>query len=121
MRHPARCPAVPVAAGVLLAVTACSAAATSSPPASSVTQSPDRAGARLATAAAFTALAFPARAAGCLLGATGLPPDTGPSRAEVWHTATAGATWQVQWEGSGTPLSISAPDPGHGSGERYHC
>jgi photosystem II stability/assembly factor-like uncharacterized protein len=62
---------------------------------------------------AFTALAFPSRAAGWLLGSVGLPPGTGPSRAEVWHTATAGATWQVQWEGSGAPLSISAPDPGH--------
>jgi photosystem II stability/assembly factor-like uncharacterized protein len=113
MRHPARFPAVPVAAGVLLAVTACSAAATSSPPASSAAESPDQARTPVATAAAFTALAFPARAAGWLLGTTGLPPGTGPSRAEVWHTATAGATWQVQWEGSGTPLSISAPDPGH--------
>ena len=113
MRHPARFHAVAVAAGVLLAVTACSAAATSPPPAFSVTQSPDRAGARLAAEAAFTAVAFPVRAAGWLLGATGLPPDTGPSRAEGWHTATAGATWQVQWEGSGTPLSISAPDRGH--------
>jgi photosystem II stability/assembly factor-like uncharacterized protein len=113
MWRSARFPAMPVAAGILLAVTACSAAATSLPPVSSVMQSPHQARATVATAPAFTALAFPTRAAGWLLGAVGLPPLTGPSRAEVWHTATAGASWQVQWEGSGAPLSISAPDPGH--------
>jgi photosystem II stability/assembly factor-like uncharacterized protein len=113
MWRSARFPAMPVAAGVLLAVTACSAPATSSPPVPSVTQSPHQARAPVAAAPAFTALAFPTRAAGWLLGAAGLPPGTGPSHAEVWHTATAGATWQVQWEGSGAPLSISAPDPGH--------
>jgi hypothetical protein len=115
MWRSARFPAMPVAAAIVLAVTGCSAAATSSPPVRSVTQSPDQAGAPVATAAAtaFTALAFPARAVGWLLGAAGLPPGTGPGRAEVWHTATAGATWQMQWAGSGAPLSISAPDPGH--------
>ena len=113
MWRSARFPAIPVAAGILLAVTACSAAATSSPPLPSGTQSPHQAGERVTTTPTFTALAFPTRAAGWLLGVAGLPPDTGPSRAEVWHTATAGATWQVQWEGSGAPLSISAPDPGH--------
>lgn len=113
MSHSARFPAVPVAAAILLAVTACSAASTSSPPVLSVTQSPHKTGARVTTAPTFTALAFPTRTAGWLLGSTGLLPDTGPSRAEVWHTATAGATWQVQWEGSGAPLSISAPDPRH--------
>jgi photosystem II stability/assembly factor-like uncharacterized protein len=62
----------------------------------------------------FTALAFPAPAVGWLLGATGVTgAGTGPARAEVWHTGTAGATWQVQWEGPGVPLSISAPDPAH--------
>jgi photosystem II stability/assembly factor-like uncharacterized protein len=113
MWRSARFPAMPVAAGILLAVTACSAAVTSSPPASSVAQPPHQVRVPAAAAPAFTALAFPARAAGWLLGSVGLPPGTGPSRAEVWHTATAGATWQVQWEGSGAPLSISAPDPEH--------
>jgi photosystem II stability/assembly factor-like uncharacterized protein len=106
-------PAMPLVAGILLAMTACSAAATSSPPVPSVTRSPDQARTPAATAPAFTALAFPARAVGWLLGSASLPPGTGPGRAEVWHTATAGATWQVQWEGSGAPLSISAPDPEH--------
>jgi len=126
--HQARFPAMAVAAGVLLAVTACSASAISSPPtqsgtraratsapsASSMAPSPAQPGARVTTAPTFTALAFPAPAVGWLLAATGaISPGTGPARAEVWHTATAGATWQVQWEGSGAPLSISAPDPGH--------
>jgi photosystem II stability/assembly factor-like uncharacterized protein len=31
----------------------------------------------------------------------------------VWHTDTAGSTWQVQWAGAGSPLSISATDPAH--------
>jgi photosystem II stability/assembly factor-like uncharacterized protein len=113
MWHSARFPAMPAAAGILLAMTACSAAATSLTPAPSAAQSQHRTGAGVTTAPTFTALAFPTGAAGWLLGAAGLPAGTGPSRAEVWHTATAGATWQVQWEGSGAPLSISAPDPGH--------
>ncbi len=128
MWHQARFPALAVTAGVLLAVTACTASAISSPPtqsgtraaaasspsASSVASSPTQLGARVSTALAFTALAFPAPAVGWLLGATGTtPPGTGPARAEVWHTATAGATWQAQWEGPGVPLSISAPDPAH--------
>jgi photosystem II stability/assembly factor-like uncharacterized protein len=113
MWRSARFPAMPATAGILLAVTACSAAATSSPPVPSVTRSSDQARTPVTTAPAFTALAFPAWAEGWLLGSGGLAPGAGPGRAEVWHTATAGATWQVQWEGSGAPLSISAPDPGH--------
>ena len=126
MWHPACFPAVAVAASVLLAVTACSATAISSPPTQSGTQAaatsspsapsvaPFPAGGAVHKFATFTALAFPAPAVGWLLGATGaIPPGTGPARAGVWHTATARATWQVQWEGSGAPLSISAPDPGH--------
>ncbi len=107
-----RFPAMPVTAGIVLAVTACSAAATGLPPVPAASQSPHQPPPRVTAAPAFTALAFPTRTAGWLLGATGLP-DTSPDRTEVWHTATAGAAWQVQWEGSGAPLSISAPDPGH--------
>ena len=60
------------------------------------------------SAPTLTALAFPAPATGWLLGqaATG-------GRAAIWRTGTAGATWQVQWEGAGSPLSISATDPAH--------
>jgi photosystem II stability/assembly factor-like uncharacterized protein len=56
----------------------------------------------------LTALAFPAPATGWVLGqaATG-------AQAEIWHTGTAGATWHVQWEGAGSPLSITAADPAH--------
>jgi photosystem II stability/assembly factor-like uncharacterized protein len=57
----------------------------------------------------FTALAFPAPSAGWVLGQAA----AGPARAEIWHTGTAGATWQVQWEGPGSPLSIGAADPAH--------
>jgi photosystem II stability/assembly factor-like uncharacterized protein len=60
-------------------------------------------------APAFTALAFPASADGWLLG----QPSAGSSRTQIWHTDTAGATWQVQWTGPGRPLSISATDPAH--------
>ena len=56
----------------------------------------------------FTALAFPAPATGWLLGQA-----AGPAHTEIWHTDTAGATWQVQWQGPGSPLSISATDPAH--------
>ncbi|HEV2258505.1 MAG TPA: hypothetical protein VGS06_35740 [Streptosporangiaceae bacterium] len=56
----------------------------------------------------FTALAFPAPAVGWLLGRA-----AAGGRAEIWHTGTAGATWQVQWEGAGGPLSITATDPSH--------
>jgi len=104
--------AMPTAAGILLAVTACSAAATGSPPGPAATRSPHQAAPGVTAAPAFTALAFPTRTAGWLLGAAGLP-GTSPSRAQVWHTASAGAAWQVQWEGSGAPLAISAPDAGH--------
>jgi photosystem II stability/assembly factor-like uncharacterized protein len=63
----------------------------------------------VAPAPTFTALAFPAPASGWLLGQAA----TSPARAEIWHTGTAGATWRVQWEGAGSPLSISATDPAH--------
>jgi photosystem II stability/assembly factor-like uncharacterized protein len=57
----------------------------------------------------FTALAFPSAAAGWLLGQT----TAGPALAQIWHTGTGGSTWQVQWEGAGSPLTISATDPAH--------
>jgi hypothetical protein len=31
----------------------------------------------------------------------------------IWHTSTAGASWQVQWRGSGTPMELTASDPSH--------
>lgn len=57
----------------------------------------------------LTALAFPAPDAGWLLG----QPASGPARAEIWRSGTAGQTWQLQWQGAGTPLSLTATDPAH--------
>jgi photosystem II stability/assembly factor-like uncharacterized protein len=85
------------------------AAVCSVPSASAVTRAPAAATISVAPAPTFTALAFPAPTAGWLLGQAA----TGPARTEIWHTGTAGATWQVQWEGAGRPLSISATDPAH--------
>ncbi len=62
-----------------------------------------------ATAPSFTALAFPAVSAGWVLATT----TAGPALAQIWHTGTAGSTWQVQWQGPGSPLTISATDPAH--------
>jgi photosystem II stability/assembly factor-like uncharacterized protein len=57
----------------------------------------------------LTAVAFPAPDAGWLLG----QPTSGPAHAEIWHSGTAGRTWQLQWQGPGTPLSLTATDPAH--------
>jgi photosystem II stability/assembly factor-like uncharacterized protein len=57
----------------------------------------------------LTAVAFPAPDAGWLLG----QPASGPARAEIWHSGTAGQTWRLQWQGAGTPLSLTATDPAH--------
>jgi photosystem II stability/assembly factor-like uncharacterized protein len=60
-------------------------------------------------APSFTALAFPAASAGWALAKT----TVGPAVAQIWHTGTAGSTWQVQWRGGGSPLAITAADPAH--------
>ena len=57
----------------------------------------------------FVAGAFPSPQAGWLLG--GSPAAVGTTRVQVWHTDTAGASWRIQWRGSGNALSISAPNP----------
>jgi photosystem II stability/assembly factor-like uncharacterized protein len=97
----------PAAAVAALAAALCSA------PSAGAAQVPAAAQAAATTISAgatptFTALAFPAPATGWLLGQA-----AGGGRAEIWHTGTAGATWQVQWEGAGSPLSITATDPAH--------
>src|SRR5271170_5549462 len=92
-----------------LAAAALVAAVCSVPSASAVTRTPAATTISVAPAPTFTALAFPAPTAGWLLGQAA----TGPARTEIWHTGTAGATWQVQWAGAGRPLSISATDPAH--------
>jgi photosystem II stability/assembly factor-like uncharacterized protein len=63
----------------------------------------------VATAPSLTALAFPTVSAGWVLATT----TAGPALAQIWHTGTAGSTWQVQWQGPGSPLTISATDPAH--------
>jgi hypothetical protein len=57
----------------------------------------------------YTAVAFPRPASGWLLG----QPASGAARAEIWHSVTAGRTWQPQWQGAGNPLALSATDPAH--------
>jgi photosystem II stability/assembly factor-like uncharacterized protein len=96
-----------------------SAAAASARPAAAAAAAP---GTGSAASGAFsvgpsptvTAVAFPAASAGWLLvtpAASGS--GSGPARAQVWHTTNAGASWQVQWAGAGSPLAISATDPAH--------
>jgi photosystem II stability/assembly factor-like uncharacterized protein len=62
----------------------------------------------------FTGLAFPDAANGWLLGEPAAA-AVGAAAAAVgiWHTATAGATWQEQWHGAGSGLSVTAPDADH--------
>jgi photosystem II stability/assembly factor-like uncharacterized protein len=106
-----RCaPAAAVAATAALAVALWAAPA---PPAGAQVPAARQAEAAASTISVgatptFTALAFPAPATGWLLGQA-----AAGGRAEIWHTGTAGATWQVQWEGAGSPLSITATDPSH--------
>jgi photosystem II stability/assembly factor-like uncharacterized protein len=42
-------------------------------------------------------------------------PDVGWAIASgaVWHTSTAGATWQLQWHGPGNPVWVTATDSAH--------
>jgi len=61
------------------------------------------------SAPSFTALAFPTAQAGWVLAQT--PAD--PALAQIWRTGTAGSTWQVQWQGAGNPLAITATDLAH--------
>lgn len=59
----------------------------------------------------FVGGAFPEREAGWLVATSG--PATSSARAQVWHTSDAGASWQVQWQGPGEVVSISATDVAH--------
>ena len=99
-----------LATGMLL-VAACGpasvpgAATPSSVPASRVLRGP-------APAPYFTGLAFPDAADGWLLGEPAAN-VAGTGSAQIWHTATGGATWQEQWHGAGSPGSISATDADH--------
>ena len=135
LAKPAALPAAAVAVAALL-ITACgSSPVTASPSVSSspgrtagssspatpgpVTSSPSAAAAsrvlRGAPAAPdFTDLAFPDASDGWLLGEPAADAaGTGPAAAEIWHTATGGATWQDQWHGAGRGLSVSATDADH--------
>jgi len=59
------------------------------------------------TGTAFSASAPGAGwALGTASGGTGSP-------VQIWHTSTAGLTWQVQWQGKGSPLAITATDAAH--------
>jgi photosystem II stability/assembly factor-like uncharacterized protein len=105
-RRPGIAPALAAAACALLAAS-CSAPAASA----QVRQPAAPAGTTISASPApsFTALAFPAPSAGWVLGRT----TSGPALAQIWHTGTAGSTWQLQWQGTGSPLTVSATDPAH--------
>jgi photosystem II stability/assembly factor-like uncharacterized protein len=108
LRRPGSAPALVIAGCALLAASSALPAAASPRLASTLSAaSPITITAR--SAATFTALAFPDPAAGWVLGQAA----AGPARAQVWHTSTAGATWQLQWQGAGSPVAISATDSAH--------
>jgi photosystem II stability/assembly factor-like uncharacterized protein len=96
-----------------LAVAACGllAAACSAPAGAGAATTPTQPSRTLAPGATpqYTAVAFPGPASGWLLG----QPGSGAARAEIWHSVTAGRTWQPQWQGAGEPLALSATDPAH--------
>ena len=104
-------PALAVAACGLLAA-ACSAPASTpagTAPAGAGTPTPAsqaRPGRTLTAGATpeYTAVAFPRPGSGWLLG----QPGSGSARAEIWHSVTAGRTWQPQWQGAGNPLALTA-------------
>jgi photosystem II stability/assembly factor-like uncharacterized protein len=50
---------------------------------------------------AVTAVAFPEQAHGWALGVAG-------GQTRIWHTDTAGQSWQVQWHGTDPPLALTA-------------
>lgn len=58
----------------------------------------------------FVGGAFPEREAGWLA-AAGSASST--AQAQVWHTADAGVSWHLQWQGPGRIVSISATDAAH--------
>src|SRR5579859_6234977 len=101
---------VPALAAAALAVAACAAPSAGTAQARVLAQARTQAAITISAGVppTFTDLAFPAPATGWLLGQ-----PAGDGRAAIWHTGTAGATWQVQWQGAGSPLSITATDPEH--------
>jgi photosystem II stability/assembly factor-like uncharacterized protein len=72
------------------------------------------AGALAATAVNATAAKAPAAPAE-VTGFAAAGPDDGWAIASgaVWHTGTAGATWQLQWQGRGNPVWVTATDSAH--------
>ena len=119
LRRSPLAPVLAVAACAVLAASACSATAAAvptrtapaTPAAAALTRTaPATPGTRTISAGpapTLSDLAFPSPATGWVLG------SARPGYADVWHTGTAGQTWQVQWQGAGSPLSISATDPAH--------
>jgi hypothetical protein len=85
-----------------LAAAACGllAAACSAPAGAGAATTPTQPSRTLAPGAIpqYTAVAFPGPASGWLLG----QPGSGAARAEIWHSVTAGRTWQPQWQGAGS-------------------
>src|SRR5690348_14989443 len=108
LRRSRHIPALAVMACGLLAA-ACSAPATVRAGAASPGQAPTSRTLTAGPTPQYTAVAFPRPAAGWLLGRPGF----GVARAEIWHSVTAGRTWQPQWQGAGDPLALSATDPAH--------
>jgi photosystem II stability/assembly factor-like uncharacterized protein len=100
-----------LAAGACALLVACATPAASAGVRMPAEPATAQAGATLSAgpAPSFTSLAFPTASAGWVLAET----TAGPALAQIWHTGTAGAGWQVQWQGAGSPLAVSATDPKH--------
>jgi photosystem II stability/assembly factor-like uncharacterized protein len=65
------------------------------------------------TGPTYANLAFPSAADGWLIGQPAAGPGAASTSAVIWHTSTDGAGWQVQWRGTGDPLSLTATDSAH--------
>src|SRR5271154_442081 len=67
------------------------------------------------SATAVSASSVTAAAPASVTGFAAAGPDGGWAIASgtVWHTGTAGATWQLQWHGPGNPVWVTATDSAH--------
>lgn len=83
----------------------------SSAPASAAAAHPAAAPGSVPASADVSAIAFPTAASGWAAG-TGSS-GTGSGSTVIWHTDSAGASWQAQWRGSGKLVSLTATDPAH--------
>jgi photosystem II stability/assembly factor-like uncharacterized protein len=93
-----------------VSATARSALASTAAKPAAVTALPDSSS---VTGPTYADLAFPSAADGWLIGQPAAGPGAASTSTVIWHTSTAGARWQVQWRGTGDPLSLTATDSAH--------